>query len=186
MMIGDALVSARSGRCLGERTLVRLAEEGGTPRQRRHLEGCTYCAERHSAIIRARDAAAVVLRDAALRYSPLPIAIGSGRTPRTAGNTGRAHDVVRWAAPIAMAAGLVLAFVVESHRAVDIGGQHVATGAIESNAPLSLDDLSRSAFMIDDASVWLEADADETRWEAALLGERPCETESGVTDPQCD
>lgn len=185
-MVGDAPESGRSGRCLHERTLVRLAEERGTTRQRRHLADCAHCTERHAAIIRARGVAAAVLRDAALQYLTPPLAAGSGRTSRPAGNAERAHEVVRWAAPIAMAAGLVLVLVAGSRRFVDIGGRPLATRAIESTVSLSLDDLSRSAFTIDDASVWLEADADETRWQAALLGERPCETESGVTDPQCD
>jgi hypothetical protein len=184
MMIGDAR-PRRTVRCLHARALVRLAEEGGTARQQRHLAGCSHCAERHTAILRARNTAAVVLRDAALQYLPPPLAAGSGRTSRPAGDPGRAPGIVRWAAPVAMAAGLVLALVAGSRRAAEIGGRPVAS-AVTGSAVLSLDDLSRSVFTIDDATVWLEADADESRWEAALLGERPCESDAGFTDPQCD
>ena len=85
-----------------------------------------------------------------------------------------------------MAAGLVLALVVGSHRTAELGGRQIAGSAVSSGAALSLDDLAHSVFTIDDAAVWLEADADESRWEAALLGERPCETDTGFSDPQCD
>jgi len=175
----SGLVPRQSWRCLREWTLVRLAEGDGTSRQRRHLAHCEHCAMRHTAIVQARGTAAAVLRAAAWRFSPPGSAALDLPRPRR----GRAQELIRLAAPLAVAAGLVVAFALGTHHATEIGS---GAGAPALAADPSLDDVARSVFTIDDASVWLEADADDTRWEAALLGDRPCETSDGSTDPLCD
>lgn len=171
----NGLVPRRSWRCLREWTLVRLAEGDGTSRQLRHLAHCEHCTMRHAAIVQARGTAAAVLRAAAWRGS------GARDLPRR----GRTQELVRFAAPLAVAAGLVVAFVLGTHHGTEIG-DGAGAPAVAAAADPSLDDVARSVFTIDDASVWLEADADDTRWEAALLGDRPCETADGSTDPLCD
>jgi len=176
----NGLVPRRSWRCLREWTLVRLAEGDGTSHQLRHLAHCEHCTMRLGTIVQARGTAAAVLRAAAWRFSPP----SSGPRELPLPRRGRAQELVRLAAPLAVAAGLVVAFAFGTHHATVIGDGAGAPAAAAADP--SLDDVARSVFTIDDASVWLEADADDTRWEAALLGDRPCETSDGSTDPLCD
>ncbi len=179
-MIGSTPVARHSLRCLRERTLVRLAEGDGTRRQQRHLARCAPCAARYTAIVDARGTAAAVLR-AAWRFSP----------PRTgAGAPGRraplrTRELLRLAAPLAIAASLVVALAVGARYAGEIAGGAARPASAVAADP-SLDELARDVFTIDDAAVWLEADADDTRWEAALLGDRPCETAADAGDPLCN
>ncbi|HEY2387357.1 MAG TPA: hypothetical protein VGK30_10370 [Candidatus Binatia bacterium] len=175
----SSLVARHPWRCLSDWTLVQLAEGDGTSRQRRHLAECTHCAARHAAVVQARGTAASVLRAAAWRFTPA----SGGSVARVPARWRR--DLVRVATPFAVAAALVVAFLLGTHHPTRIASD-AATPAVASSGNPSLDDVARSVFTIDDASVWLEADADDTRWEAALLGDGPCETAEGATDPLCN
>lgn len=176
----NSLLARRPWHCLSDWTMVQLAEGDGTARQRRHLAECEQCTARHAAIVQARGTAASVLRAAAWRFTPAHA--GSGALAPA----GWRRDLVRAATPLAVAAGLVVAFVLGTHHPAQMPSDGAAP-AIASAAAPSLDDVARSAFAIDDdAGVWLEANADDTRWEAALLGDGPCETADGASDPLCN
>jgi hypothetical protein len=174
------LLARQPWRCLSDWTLVRLAEGDGSSRQRRHLADCERCAARHAAVIQARGTAASVLRAAAWRFAPAHA--GSGALAPD----GWRRDLVRVATPLAVAATLVVAFMLGTHHPARVGSEAEAPAVASAAAP-SLEDVARSAFAIDDdTGVWLEANADDTRWEAALLGDGPCETADGANDPLCN
>jgi len=175
------LLARHPWRCLSDWTIVQLAEGDGTGRQRRHLTECEHCTTRHAAIVQARGTAASVLRAAAWRFTPAHAESGA------LAPAGWRRDLVRVAMPLAVAAGLVVAFVLGTHHPARMASD-AAAPVIASAAVPSLDDVARTAFAIDDddAGVWLEANADDTRWEAALLGDGPCETADGATDPLCN
>jgi len=162
-------------RCLDDHALVRLAYDEGAPRWRRHLDACPRCRERVAAIVRGREVAATVLRRATV--SPVERTLLDGlAVPRVF--DGRA---TRAMAPLAAAALLAVTLVFFHHAPAA-----PRAGSAGFDRQYSLDEVAASAFALDDADEWLEADADDVRWEAALRGEGFCETADGFSDPQCD
>jgi len=160
--------------CLHDRTLVRLVCGEGNARQRRHVLACLRCGERHAAIRRARDVAGSVLREAMVR--PVGRMVLGRRDAMPLLDRRGMRMIAPLAAATALAAGLVLVLRVPTMR---------PTATTNIAAELSLDDVA-DAFTLEDSGAWLAAGADDVRWEAALGGERVCETEDGFWDPQCD
>jgi len=162
--------------CLRDRTLVRLLYEEGSTRQQRHLRRCARCSEQYAALSRARDVAATVLREAVLR--PVDRMALAGR------NVGGLFQrpAVRVIAPLGVAAAFAVALIVVLRAAT----MPVAGSGARPPAGFSLDDVVASAFTLDDAGDWVDADADDLRWQAALGGQRPCETQDGFSDPYCN
>jgi hypothetical protein len=159
--------------CLRDRTLVRLTYGEGTARQRHHLAACSHCADRMTAIARAREVATIVLKAATVQ--PVSSAFVTSNAASVRGRRG-----IRLVAPVAAGAAIAAAIVLLLRPPMMSGAGRAAAVVSE----LSLDDIAESAFTFDE-SEWLRTDADDLRWEAALRGERVCESDDGFSDSDC-
>ncbi len=159
--------------CLRDRTLVRLVYGEGTVRHRHHVAACARCADRMAAIARARDVATMALKAATV--DPVSLDLGA----KTAASV-LVRRTTRLVAPLAAGAVIAAAIVLLLRPGTMSGASRSAAIVAE----LSLDDVAESAFPADDPE-WLGTDADDLRWEAALRGERACESDDGFSDSNC-
>jgi len=107
------------------------------------------------------------------------------RRPRRA--SSRPRRAGRWIVPLGAAAALVASVVLAWRPWITLRNDGSAGGASAPTLVISLEDVSQSVFASsDEAEAWLASDGDTWRWEAALRGERPCESQEGALDPWCD